>query len=551
MTKSCPICEVMAPADARYCRHCGATLQRIPPLGNAANVSPLAATVPLSGQNTTDEIAANQPPQSNASHTSEVTREEMDDLLGDARRSSSKEQRAASSANSADRTSAVSGVSSDDAGPEQTEITIPVRPLTSRNLPADTAAVAARSRRAPHFNPAPRQVTPSPKASPATSTVVSATPTPVRSIEARALRMWVALAALSILVICGVAAALLWFGVRNWRTTTPATTTSSSETPAAPVVASDPKQLANAKLSEADMLLASGDTSAATARLREAAALDPSNAEPHRRLARLLLAGGARRAGIEELRAVTRIEPSDAEAWRGLASAQSAEGLYHDAVESYRGLSEASPSALAADAVQLAYADALRRAGRTAEARTIYRRLASSTDAAVARASKQQLRQTERPDADDDGDTARAQAEETEREQARAEANRTAEDNASATLALKPAAPRAEPPPPATSNTSALSPAERYQRGVNLWATNRAAAVMEFRAAAERGHADANYYLGLSLAEGRDPRALKRAELIAALVHFGRARKSKFRAQAATYEDRLGRELDRRRKQTQ
>jgi hypothetical protein len=82
-----------------------------------------------------------------------------------------------------------------------------------------------------------------------------------------------------------------------------------------------------------------------------------------------------------------------------------------------------------------------------------------------------------------------------------------------------------------------------------LWPTNRAAAVAEFRSAAERGNSDASYYLGLSIAEGRDPRALKRAELVAAIVHFGRARRGKFRGQSATYEEQLGRELDRRRTQ--
>jgi TPR repeat protein len=80
-----------------------------------------------------------------------------------------------------------------------------------------------------------------------------------------------------------------------------------------------------------------------------------------------------------------------------------------------------------------------------------------------------------------------------------------------------------------------------------LWPTNRAAAVAEFRSAAERGNSDASYYLGLSIAEGRDPRALKRAELVAAIVHFGRARRGKFRGQSAAYEEQLGRELDRRR----
>jgi tetratricopeptide (TPR) repeat protein len=158
----------------------------------------------------------------------------------------------------------------------------------------------------------------------------------------------------------------------------------------------------------------------ATALLREAAALDPANAEPRRRLARLLLAGGARRQGIEELRAVTRLDPADTESWRSLAATQFAEGLYADATETYRAFSEAQPAAFAQDGVQLSYADALRLAGRAAEARPIYRRLSSSSDAEVARASRQHIEQLTPPAAaiaaernrtqPDDADTARAEA---------------------------------------------------------------------------------------------------------------------------------------------
>ncbi|HZG50872.1 MAG TPA: hypothetical protein VEZ40_01940, partial [Pyrinomonadaceae bacterium] len=124
-----------------------------------------------------------------------------------------------------------------------------------------------------------------------------------------------------------------------------------------------------------------------------------------------------------------------------------------------------------------------------------------------------------------------------------------------------PASPTPQPSPARTETTSATaapgapakaspgSPSDQYQRGVALWATNRPAAIAEFRAAAGRGNSDANYYLGLSIAEGRDPRTLKRAELVAAIVHFGRARRGKFRGQSVVYEEQLGRELDRRRNQ--
>ncbi len=135
------------------------------------------------------------------------------------------------------------------------------------------------------------------------------------------------------------------------------------------------------------------------------------------------------------------------------------------------------------------------------------------------------------------------------REQARAEASRTP-DMSSAMPAPQPTDARPEPTAATTTaptKVSPASPSEHYGRGLGLWATNRGAAVAEFRAAAERGNADASYYLGLSIAERRDPRSLKRAEVVAALVHFARARRSQFRAQSLTYEEQLGRELDRRR----
>jgi len=570
MTKTCPSCDVLAPHNARYCRHCGTQLQQVSASG-AGSVSPIAATVPLSSQNTTDEIVIHPSPSkqsaASASHTSEVRHEEMEELLQRGARAGEGKE---GEANHAERLyeNGSSGSSFDDFDSEQTQITISVRPLTSRNLPADDAVAASldamRANNNPQFNPTPQQVTLSPAgslradahaaaAAPPLSPTQQRPATTLRSPEARALRVWLGLgiAALSIAVIGGLAMVAFRVGSRVWPASEATPAVVNGE--AAPVL-NDPKQLANAKLVEAEALLASGNTSEAQARLREAAALDPANAEPQRRLAQLLLANGERRAGIEALSVVTRLAPDDTESWLKLASAQVAEGLYEGALESYRGLGEASPAALARDTVQLAYADALRLSDRNAEAQVIYRRLASSPDAEVATASKQQLAQLTPSPTDEVLEEAKAQALETAREQARAEANRTPEA-ASATPAPQPSAPtttaRPEPTPAATTTAPAkvspASPSEHYQRGVGLWATNRGAAVAEFRAAAERGNADASYYLGLSIAEGRDPRALKRAELVAALVHFGRARRSRFRAQSLTYEEQLGRELDRRR----
>jgi tetratricopeptide (TPR) repeat protein len=356
------------------------------------------------------------------------------------------------------------------------------------------------------------------------------------------------MAVLSVVVI-GCVSAAVWFGMRAFRRApeTPPPTVVAAAGEAAPG-ANDPKQLAAAKLAEAETLIASGNVPEALARLREAAVLDPADPETHRRLARLLIANGSRREAIEELRVLTRLAPTDADAWRSLASAQFAEGLYRDALESYRGLGEAAPAALARDSVQLAYADTLRLAGRTTEARVIYRRLAeTSSDAAVAAASKRQLAQPTPSPVDEE--TAGDEAETRTADASRPAGAATPRDDASQPAAALSASPTPQAPAAAPPRASSGSPSDQFQRGLVLWTTNRAAALAEFRSAAERGNSDASYYLGLSIAEGRDPRSLKRAELVAALVHFGRARRGKFRGQSVTYEEQLGRELDRRRTQ--
>src|SRR5205085_9228143 len=150
------------------------------------------------------------------------------------------------------------------------------------------------------------------------------------------------------------------------------------------VVAPDAQQQAQAKVTEAQGLLSAGDPVGATARLREAIALDPTNAEAHRQLAQLLLESGARQTAIEELRAVTRLEPNDKDAWRQLAAAQFAEGAYADSADSYHTLMDVSAEAATDERLQLAYADALRLAGGTDDARTLYRRLVASRLADVA-----------------------------------------------------------------------------------------------------------------------------------------------------------------------
>ncbi len=380
----------------------------------------------------------------------------------------------------------------------------------------------------------------------ATSATTSAvTPAPPRTPQSRGSRLWFAgiVIGAAVLLLCGAIGAV-WHSTHKARPRV--AIVPSAVAPAGATATMDAKQLAAAKISEARQLSSSGDAAQAITRLREAATLEPTNAEAHRQLARLLGEGGEHRVAIAELRTVTQIAPFDADAWRQLAAAQFAANLYSEAANSYARYFALSAEAVRDDSSRLSFADALRLANRTNEARVLYRKLASSPVANIARASKQRLAQLNPRSA-----VAAMTSVEPDASAQRSEPTSPA-NGPLATVAVAPpsvvspaAIIRASAPTPAR----AVSPAERYQQGLTLWASNRTAAVAEFQTAANGGHADAFYYLGLNMAEGREPRTLKRAELVAALNYFQHARTSRFSAQARRYEDQLGKEYDRRRNQ--
>ncbi|MFN2597441.1 MAG: tetratricopeptide repeat protein [Pyrinomonadaceae bacterium] len=589
MTKTCPACGFVSNAEARFCRMCGAMLPRASNDLGEGEVSPSASTVPLSlPRPGTDALSPHDTGAPNRAPTDSIRRAEFEDFL----RSVAEDADAAQ----------------DDSGaPGERPLTIRVRPLdngrpaTDADSDARSSSTLAAERAAPPAAPDAPTVSPpsadetsAPLSSPlaasssnaASSPGVAATPVvsasanaaasaniappadaaanaevaaarpsptarPARTTEARALRLWAGAAVFAVvaaLVAAGVFGT--WYFVKRRREARASSSVASASASA------DARQAAQAKLAEADQLLASGRTSEAVARLREAAALDPANAEPHRRLARLLVEEGARRTAIEELLAVVRIDASDAAAWRSLAEAQASEGLYADAAESYHALFGVSTDAERDDRLQLAYADALRLAGRATEAQSLYKRLATSHDAEIARASRKQLATAGEAAKNANANANNANAARvaatnstvnttaTNATPARAgtESSRAnAAENSRADAGRASAASRPSPLP------ASASPGEHYGRGVELWRANRSAALAEFATAAQGGNPDASYYLGLNLAEGRDPRTLKRAELVAALTYFQRARRSHFASDARRYEDSLGREYDRRR----
>jgi tetratricopeptide (TPR) repeat protein len=246
---------------------------------------------------------------------------------------------------------------------------------------------------------------------------------------------------------------------------------------------------------------------------------------------------GARVEAIEAYRRATSIDPRDARVWRSLASAQFAEAAYTDAIESYRRafeLDETNGISFDENA-RLQYADALRLAGRTDEARPIYQQLARSNTPPIAQAARERLAgfATAEPVPSRLPSASPSPGEE-----------RVALDPNRQVTAIPTPPVMTQIPAPTPRQAAATTPAEHYERGVQLWSSNRAAALNEFRAA---GTPDARYYLGLNSVENRNLQSLNQAALIGALGHFSAARGGRFSAQAARYHQQLTQEFDRRR----
>lgn len=578
METSCPSCGADIFPGARFCRRCGAPLHAAG--GETEDVSPNAATVPLvpdESRPTGGLVPGDEPVHR---QTSRVSLAEMERLLraqedgkqppphptdpeaplvtrgpavtrpdapGDEdeeltihvpRSAPTRETDDFETTADFDATRPVDPEATMPAGVGSWPYTRPPGPETHEPPAADDRHAAdshADSTRPPSANgtDAPAGLAAGPTSLPPASKV---SPAPSR-------RAWPTIAAVCIAVVV-LASGGAWLAYRLLRR--PAITDVPTQGPAAPVTA-DALQQFELKLAEAEALLAAGDMEGALNRLREANGLDPGNTRARRRLGELLLSAGARREAIEEFRAITRNAPDDAGAWRQLAAAQFAEGLYHDAADSYRRLlnlnapgSQPDPNDL------LSLADSLRLAGRAEEARAAYEQLAAAPAGDLAEIARQRL-----------AELAGAQTTPTPQSTPRTgEPTPAPQGKETASAVAPPAPPQPAPvePSPQPSPTPAppapASPAERYGRGVQLWSSNRGAALAEFRAAAAGGHADANYYLGLAYVEGRKPGSLQRAEVVAALRHFQLAQRGGQHADRARgYAQQLEREFDRLRRQ--
>jgi tetratricopeptide (TPR) repeat protein len=554
MQTTCPSCGAETFPGARFCRRCGTPvgLQG----GETGDVSPNAATVPLvpDEPRTTDGLAPGEE-QRVTPQTSRVSLAEMERIL---RKQGDGSQQLSHPADpEATLVSNNSAVTRPDLpGYEDEELTITVPRTAETRETGDfdatidfdsTQLVDPEATMPGGVGSRPHARKPEPEArEPETAAdgqadapaAVPPPPTPprpgVRPAPARRAWPWV-------VAVCVCVAALTaggaWLGYRLLRR--PSLTDLPTQGPTAPITG-DAKQQFELKLEEAEARLAAGNMEGALGLLREANALDPSNTRAHRRLGELLLSTGARREAIEEFRALARNAPYDFNAWRLLASAQFAEGLYDDAAESYkRAVNLSAPGARPDPNDLLGLADSLRLAGRAEEARAAYEQVASFAPADLAQIARQHL-----------AELAPAQTTPTPRATPRpGEPTPTPQVAETASLNVPPAPeptpqptpqPTPSPPPPAPA-----SPAERYGRGVQLWSSNRGAALEQFRAAAAGGNVDAHYYLGLAYVEGRKPGSLQRAEIVAALQHFQLAQRGQHSAQARGYAQQLEKEFDR------
>ena len=554
MQTTCPSCGAETFPGARFCRRCGAPLHV--PGGETGDVSPHAATVPLvhDETRTTDGLASGEERESQ--QTSRVSLAEMERILRGQEEEDGSQQLPHPTGSEAARGPAVTRP--DLPGYEDEELTITVPRSAETDKPVDFEATGDFDATRPvdpeatlpagigswPYGRQPEPETHEPEASadsqadvPAVTPPPAAPPSPrLRPAPARRAWPWV-------VAVCVAVAALAsggaWLGYRLLYR--PALT--PTQVPTAPVTG-DAKQQFELKLEEAEALLAAGDMEGALARLREANTLDPGNTRAHRRLGELLLSSGARREAIEEFRAVARNAPYDFNAWRVLAAAQFAEGLYNDAAESYRRvLNLNAPGARPDPNDLIGLADSLRLAGRAEEARAAYEQLLTFAPTELAELARQHL-----------AELAPAQATPTPAHTPRpGEPTPTpqVEETASVNvpIASQPTPQPTPQPSPTPAPPAAASPAERYGRGVQLWSSNRGAALEEFRAAAAGGNVDAHYYLGLAYVEGRKTGSLQRAEVVAALQHFQLAQRGQHAAQARGYVQQLEREFDRLRRQ--
>ena len=81
MSRTCSSCGAVTAAETRFCRHCGALLKAGATFGENETISPLAQTIPLSGEGHATSSFGTNDTGSTVSETKRVRSEEMEQLL--------------------------------------------------------------------------------------------------------------------------------------------------------------------------------------------------------------------------------------------------------------------------------------------------------------------------------------------------------------------------------------------------------------------------------------------------------------------------------------
>lgn len=432
MALFCSSCNTPSPAEARFCRLCGAPLKTAG--GASGSISPLAQTVPLSADGrTTDGLPVDDPHRN--PNTARVSSGEIEAILQGQR--------------------------------------LPPPPAAAN----DGDSVSAHDSGEQY-------------AAPTTSSLVL--PVPAQGNIPQKRRWWPVLLLTAVLVAVAGGLLVYYFKQRN---------SSAASEPA--VATMDESKAVALQLGEARTLLAAGKINDAIERLRSVVNLDPSNVEAHRLLGAALMRNGSRREAIDQYFIAAQQDPKDLPTLHALASLQFREQLYADAVDSYRRLQSAMGEARLAPQDQLDYADALRIAGYTEDARAEYQKLIANGPVDIAAAAKKHLAQLPPQTASGVQGNARGLS-------------------------------------PNVGNATTGSAASPTPAGQRPGAPNAATAPA-------RTDPDADYSLGVSIVGSRDPKNIPRPELLRALEMVQRAsRGGQHREQAKSLAERLGKEFDRR-----
>ena len=143
MVSTCPNCGVVTPPEARFCRHCGAPLRTGATLGGSETVSPLAQTVPLSGEGLTTSSLGTDESGRPAPETKRVRQAEIEHLFRHTRLEVATDDQKKMDGNAA--------ADSDYAAPQTGELVQgtrrPAVAEATTATPAARAAHGARSRR--------------------------------------------------------------------------------------------------------------------------------------------------------------------------------------------------------------------------------------------------------------------------------------------------------------------------------------------------------------------------------------------------------------------